>query len=331
MIAGSSRLKDGARLIFWFPVRWMIQLLPFRAAYLFGGILGDMDYLLSGRQRILSMARNIASALGIPMEPARRIVRQNLRNHLRNTLELIKYPGLNRDSIQPYLTFQGLAHLEKAMGQGRGVVLMTAHFGAKQFLQVALGLEGYPLNQINYHMNGSRLSPVQIRISQRQRIAIEDALPIHFISAGKFLRPVFDCLKNKEILIIAGDGSGIRSMMNSSYLPFDFLGARMKFPTLIVRLARKTGSPILPTFVFRKGAAHTVAFFPPLDTRTLDDQVVLKDYICLLERHIGTHPSLWEFWEEFTEDNLKLPPAGDTTALPCNRSVPPGGTLPGDD
>jgi len=306
MIARKNIIKDLFRLLFWYPIRWLILPLPFSALYHIGGLLGEIDYIVSGRKRIQRMSRNISEALGINRRTAKQIVRKNLRNHLRNVLELIKYPQLNRSNITSIVRYNGINYLNSAMKKGKGAILLTAHFGAKQLLQIALGLQEYPLNQVNFHLDGNDLSFIQKQISQRQRINIEKKLPCNFIPSKRFMRPVFECLKRNEVLIIAGDGIGLRKHMDMTYSPFEFLGKMMLFPTNAAILAKRTGAALIPVFVVREKIKHKIIFESPLNYNSEEDMESIKKYVQLLEKYIREHPYLWEFWEEFDEDNLLI-------------------------
>lgn len=304
MIVHKNIFKDLCRLLFWYPFRWLVLPLPFVVVYWMGGVMGYVGYYLFGRKRVRRMCINLSEGLGINAEKAKNIVRKNLQNHLRDMLELMKYPQLNRKRIASLVHYDGIDYLNTALKKGKGVILLTAHFGAKQFLQVALGLEGYPLNQINFHMNGEELSYVQKQVSQRQRINIEKQLPLTFIPAKGFMRPVFNCLQKNEVLIIAGDGIGLKRHMDVSYSPFDFLGKKMLFPVNAVDLAKRTGALIMPVFVIREKTNHRIVFEPPLNSCAGGQNEAVQEYVSKLEKYVRRYPFLWGFWEEFDQDNL---------------------------
>ncbi len=317
MIARKNIIKDLCRLLFWYPLRWLVLPLPFIVVYWIGGVMGDVDYFISGRKRVWKMRTNVSNTFGINGKKAKNIVRKNLRNHLCNVLELMKYPNLNRQRIASLVHYDGINHLNTALEKGKGVILLTAHFGAKQLLQVALGLQGYELNQINFHMNEEELSYIQKQISQRQRISIEKLLPLNFILAKGFMRPVFNCLKKNEVLIIAGDGIGLKRHMDTSYSPFDFLGKKMLFPTNAVVLAERTGAIIVPVFVIREKTKHRIVFEPPVncDCGSGEHVETVKKYVILLEKYVRRYPYLWEFWEEFDEENLLISSSKNNWAI----------------
>ncbi len=305
MIAHRNLAKDLGRIFFWYPLRWAVLLLPFRAVYEIGGLLGRLDVALSGRRRTGRMADHIARTLGCDDAAARRLVRANLQNHIRNVLEFIKYPQLQATNLAPVVTLVGREHLDQALQQGRGVVLCTAHFGAKQMLQVALGHSGYRINQVNYYKPDAELTWIQRHVGQRLRQQIEKKIPAAFISAVGSLRPVYRCLQNNEVVIVTGDGSGVPEHISKSYQVVDFLGRRMFLPTGPVALARRTGAALVPAFVFRDRHRHRVVIEPavalPAEAREADGVAQLAR---LIERTVRAAPALWEFWEEFEEGQL---------------------------
>lgn len=303
MKPAQNLVKDIGRILFWYPFRWVVQALPFRAVRPMGAALGYGDRVLSGGARIRRMRRNIAGAFGGDLRFARRVLLANLQNHAMNMIEFMKYPQVNARNCGRLVAWEGREHLDAALAQGRGVVLCTAHFGAKQVLQVALGHAGYRVNQINYHLEGDRLSFVQKNVAQRNRLRIEARIPCRFISAGGFLRAAFRCLHANEILIIAADGAGRKEDMDDSFRPFPFLGRKMLFPMNYVELARRTGAVLMPVFAIREKARHRIMFHPPLNAETGDP---VRQYVSLLERHVRQHPHLWEFWEEFEHGELLI-------------------------
>lgn len=305
MIAAPNLLKDLGRIIFWYPVRWLVLLSPFPLVYWAGALLGQLDYLISGRGRVRRMTANLGRALGCSRQQAEQIVRTNLVNHSRNVLEFIKYPGLGYKQLSSLVMFQGLDYLEEGLKNNQGVLLVTAHFGAKQLLQIALGQRGYTVSQVHYHMQRSELTLVQKHVSQRFRKQVEERLPVTFIPANGFQRKALLALRNNGVLIVAGDGSGLVSLIDKSYRPFDFLGSRMLFPTGAGAMAKRTGAVLLPVFVVREGVQHRIVFEPPIP---VDDPLqMVESYVRVLERYVKHYPHLWEFWEEFSEGHLLVP------------------------
>lgn len=298
MIPHKNIIKDMGRILFWYPLRWVVQMSPNNLIDFIARQLGGVDYFLSKSDRIDKMAGNISSALGVTDQAARKIVRDNLTMNISNNLELMTYPRLTRDKVDGIAVFESRDRLDTELKKGKGVVLLTAHLGTKQLLQITLGVCGYPVNQIHYHMGREELSFIQKNVAQRQRKKIESKIPVRFIPADTFMRPVIQCLKDNQILIMAGDGIGLKDRMDSSYLPFDIFGKSMRFPVGPALVALKTGASLLPVFAVRQKKRHKIIFEPPL-TVTDDINKATTAYVKRLEGYIRQYPAQWEYWEEF--------------------------------
>ncbi|SLM30395.1 hypothetical protein MTBBW1_2200049 [Desulfamplus magnetovallimortis] len=303
MIAHKNIIKDVGRLVFWFPVRWCINMMSFRAVYTFGTFLGILDYYISGRSCVEKMKKNIMQTLGYSKDKASMIVLQSLQNHSRNVMELIKYPQINKKNFSENVELKGIEYLDSALKKGNGVIMLTGHFGAKQILQVAFGLLGYPLIQLNYHMESEELSWVQKNVSQKYRLQIEDKIPVRFISSKGSLMSAVKALKRNEILLIAGDGIGIKEHMSKGYKSFPFLGRTMLFPAGSVGMAKFTKAALLPVFAMRNKHRHKIIIESPIDAE-LETDDALRKYIRILEKYVYLEPSMWEFWEEFEQGLL---------------------------
>jgi lauroyl/myristoyl acyltransferase len=302
MLTRPDIVKDIGRILFWYPFRWCVSPLPFSALYRLGTVLGSLDFRLSKQKRITKMIGNLSENTVGGCE-AMSVILENFQNHSRDNLEFLKYPRLSPASIGEYVLLDGAHILDQELKRGKGVILATAHFGAKQALQVGLGHNGYKVSQIHFHMSAEELTFVQKNVAQRFRKKIEEKIPVKFMAAEGFMRGAYECLRKGEILLVAADGIGLKAHMNESYAPFDFLGRKMLFPTGMASLAKRTGAAIVPVFTVREGAKHRLAFEPALNV-ALEEPAIVNGYVRVLETYVRRYPALWEFWEEFDEENL---------------------------
>jgi KDO2-lipid IV(A) lauroyltransferase len=281
-----------------------------------GKIIGLLDYLFS-KKRVRRMSKNLEQVFGgnSTEKELAAIIRENLGNHYKNIMELFKYHQLNEKNLERFVSFNGLNYLETELKKGRGIILGLGHFGPKQLILVALGLKGYKLNQVCYHMIEEELTFIRKYVSQKQRLKLERKIPAHFINLGRSLRPAFEALNKNQILLITGDGIGLPHHINQTYSEFKFLGKRCLFPLGMIILAKKTGASLLPTFIIRKGPHHNIIIEPPIEIDYSQEgqknQESLKEefkkFLRILEDYIRKWPSQWEFWEEFEEGNIIVP------------------------
>lgn len=317
MIIRDSVLRDLAKLVAWYPLRWWVAAAPWRLAYLFGEAVGLADSLLSRRRRD-RIAGNLLAAYGSRMTAAEagRIARRNIRRHYIEHMEFYRYATLTPDNLSRHIRFEGFEHLETALAAGRGAILVHMHFGCKQFPLVALGIMGRDVSQIGYRDEAAEdHSWVHRNVHLRIRMRLEDQFRVKHIHVGKSLRPAYDTLKRNGILMITGDGIGGIRGAGENYIPLPFLGRTMLFPPGPARMARTTGAALLPLFcVQQPDYSHTAVIEAPIarqltDDREADVRRTTAAFARVFETYVERHPEHWMFWEEFQE-GLLIPLAG---------------------
>lgn len=300
-------LKDTGRLVFWYPIRWLARLLPFRLIRLLGRVTGHLDYyLFKGRSQ--KIQRNMLYALGdqLSEQAGSKMVRKILGNHYTLILEFFKYPQINENNLKSIVDIQGIRHLEDALKGGRGAIIGHLHFGAKFLLIIVLGLKRYPINQIAYHMPKEKLTFIREKVSLKQRVKIEEGFKVKYIYPSETTRPAFACLEDNEILMVAADGIGELTVPYRGWVPVQFLGQRSYFPTGIAAFSKRKKIPVLPGSVFRQeNGKYKLVIGPSIDidyekqAHEFRKEVISK-LIKVLEHDIRQYPDQWEYWEEFT-------------------------------
>jgi len=255
------------------------------------------------------MSQNIQRALSCTPKKAHHIARTNLELHYIHLLEFFKFPQFSTKNIDRFVELKGLEYLDSCLQHKRGVILVHLHFGTMQIPLIALGLKGYPMNQIGQREpDNKNLSFIHRKVALRQRLKIEATIPANIINIGmtSTLRPAFRCLEQNEVLMITGDGRGGANPVGNKYIIVDFLGQKTYFPPGPVTIARKTGAKMLPLFCFRlPDGRQCLEIHPPLSlsfghNKELDIQKNTQLYADALSKEVRNHPEPWMFWQEFT-------------------------------
>ena len=63
-------------------------------------------------------------------------------------LDAYYYPFWSQRNLATYFDVSGLPHLDRALDQGKGAILLTGHLGAVCAGMVALGVLGYPIHHV---------------------------------------------------------------------------------------------------------------------------------------------------------------------------------------
>src|SRR5277367_420820 len=145
MIVQESIARDIVRLIVWYPIRWMVRIIPVSSAYRLFALMGTIHYKLSRhlKKRIPEMMQlGLKDRVPETMDWAKQ-TEKYLQVHYINQMQIFVFPSIRPETMSNYHHFTGLEHLDKVREQGKGAILLHAHFGPAHLTLQALGLKGY--------------------------------------------------------------------------------------------------------------------------------------------------------------------------------------------
>ena len=240
------------------------RLIGWRKISLMGRFLGRVIYHIDARSKE-SLAKEIVGILKDEKNKEKIIeaTKKCFENHYARVVETFFFGRLSREILGEMIEVRGIENINKALSYGNGVILLLAHFGSFLLPLPYLGYEGYKVNQLTGKQRHKSLINERLWAWRKHDA---DSLPVKYIQAEKFLRPMLSALKNNEILSIAFDGRD-----GSNWIPVNFLGRKAIFSSGPFRLARKTGASIIPTFVVRNSDdTHLLIFEKPFDLPQTD-------------------------------------------------------------
>jgi KDO2-lipid IV(A) lauroyltransferase len=169
----------------------------------------------------------------------RRTARDVYRNLGTTLVEIVQLSCWTPEDLGKHVHVEGLAHLEKAVEQGRGIVVVSAHIGNWEVaLAYAGGFLRLPLTAIVKRM---RFGPLD-RWLNRQRRRFGTTIRYK----QRALPQMMAVIRSREALTVLIDQS-----KRSEGVPVSFFGAQATATTVAALLARRYRSPILPVFCVR--------------------------------------------------------------------------------
>ncbi|MDH4023429.1 MAG: LpxL/LpxP family Kdo(2)-lipid IV(A) lauroyl/palmitoleoyl acyltransferase [Gammaproteobacteria bacterium] len=280
---------------FWQPRYWGIWLcvgilrlnafLPYRVQVAEGRALGWLLYhLLRGRRRIA--ATNIALCFPEAMPAARQ---ELLREHFASLgITLIEH-GLawwaSDALVRRLVDLRGRENLERAMAGGRGVILLTGHFGAQEFSGRAFGLS-CPTTAGFYRPSRN---PLVDEILRRLR---KKSAPI--LIPKQAVRRVVRALRQGMPVWYAPDQSYRRAQ--SALIPF--FGEPAMTTTALSELVRLGKAAVVPLFPTRlpNGAGYRLDILPALENFPgASPEADARRVNEIIEAHIRTVPEQY-YW-----------------------------------
>ncbi len=210
------------------------------------------------------------------------------RNQAENIIEMLRLPMIKTaDDARQLLDVDGDNFLAKTIGQKRGGILVSAHFGNWELLGLCSGLLVAPLTIVVKPLKNSRID--------RQINAWRTMHGNRIVYDWQALREGLRTLRNGGIVVMLGD----QSDPGGSFFT-EFLGRRTSVFLGPAWLALKTGVPLFVAMCRRTGDGRYKVdteeiAFSDLGTTKVDAEELARRYTNVLERYIYQYPEEW-FW-----------------------------------
>ena len=278
---------EAIEYLLFISLRWIAHKLPYRLVGRAGGLLGAMVFRCSNFRKKITVD-NLTRALptASPQE-IHRIALGAYRNYGTAVMEMLWASDQPSEVLKRTVRVSNLEVFNSAFAQGRGIILLSAHFGNWEFIVGPLRLHlNRSMSMIIQHQQNKRIDDYIDRV--RCRFG-NTSIPM-----GPSVREVLKVLSEGRTVLMLGDQSGPRESVF-----IDFFGrpaATRRGPAVF---CLKTGAPIVMVFLVRQSDSTYVATFETLDMTGLDcyseDNVVelTRRHTVVLESYIRKHPDHW--------------------------------------
>jgi len=265
-----------------------IQRLPLSLALWLGSFLGLPAYYLWRRRTGIALANLNRVWSGEKSEiELRQIARRMYQNLGQGFVEFLRLPLLTSENLRDRVSIEGMKHLEVARDQGRGVFLLSAHFGNWEMLSAVIALSGIPFNVLVKKIRNPRLNSF---INEIRRGA-----SVNPIDKEKGAEDMLQRLRNNEAVAVVLD----QHAHPNEGITVRFFGQEASTFKSLALLARRHKIPIVPVFIIReKFGFHRVVYEPALELCTgknVGNSILQDTQQCMdvLERYIRAYPDQW--------------------------------------
>lgn len=214
------------------------------------------------------------------------VVRKACVNLIKGHFDLFRLSRLSNKEILEMTRFEGREHMEAALALGKGVIMLSAHFGNVDILIQLPLARGVPLSSPVARIRPERLFQYMLRLRTSHGINL-------YPTDGPMIG-LYRALRRGEMVGLAADRG-----LEASTRCVEFFGAPAELPEGPVRLALSTGAPVVPAFGLRLADDTFLARVEPaLELpRTGDQEADLAAGMELvadfLERVVAQHPEQW--------------------------------------
>jgi KDO2-lipid IV(A) lauroyltransferase len=217
----------------------VVPRLPRGILSVFGRIVGRLAYVAnrSAREAVL---RNLAVVLPNAHPALRgRLAQRAFVHGVWGYIEILALAGATPQWLRARYTIDGWEHLDAALAQHRGVIMVTCHAGTPSAGGQLIALHGVATTLVVEPLEPNRLHDLVA--------GLRGVFGVRIITVGhESLREIIAALRRKELVGIVADrdvaGSGRE-------LPF--FGVPTRVTTGAATLALRTNAVVLPAFAFR--------------------------------------------------------------------------------
>ncbi len=212
--------------------------------------------------------------------------------HLARLLwEFVWFPFVSVARRQALVRVENLAALEHALAEGRGVLVLTGHFGSFE-VATAAGLESYPHARGRFYFVRRPIKPGWLDALVTRRFA---RVGFGVLPKRGGLEALLDRLSAGDLVVFPFDQHASRK----DGVLVDFFGHPAGTFRSLAVLALSTGAPVVPAASWREpGGRHVLRFEPPLapiDHADTNEAIRLntRAYNAALETLVLRHPEQW--------------------------------------
>lgn len=227
----------------------------------------------------------------VPEDEITRLAQAHYAHLARLCLEFLWFPWLSDKRRATMARVENLEALLAAHAQGKGVLVLTGHFGNWE-VATAAGLRRYPHARGRLYFVRRPFKPrwVDALVSRRFRRAGLEIVP----KRGR-LQTILDRLAAHDVVVFPFDQHAARR----DGVVVDFFGHPAGTFRSLAILALNTGAPVVPGASWREpDGTHVLRFeeaLPVIESEDVDEAIRqnTRAYNAALERLILRHPEQW--------------------------------------
>ncbi len=271
-------------------IEYLFTMIPFQFFISLGDLTGYILYYLLKKRRRTGLSNLYIAFPEKSEKELLDILKRSFQNISKDLLEILKYYVSPAEVFKKRITIIGKENLDQSIISGKGVVILSAHFGNFPVLCGRLAIEGYQVAVIFREIHNNFFRPFMSIIQEERGLTPIKDKPRH-----RCVGMSIKSLKKRGLLFLQID----QNPSKKAGIIIDFFGR--KIPTFRgpVSLAMRTGADIIPIFIMRKpNNHHQIIIKKPYKMKlTENKERDIRDNLQALskitEDYIRQNPSYW--------------------------------------
>jgi KDO2-lipid IV(A) lauroyltransferase len=280
-------LKSLIEYMLFLPVNALARALSYRGAGKLGSALGGVVWRCAGYRRGVCLENLTRAFPGKPPSEIDAIACGAYRGYGRALMEMLWSGGADEEELRSTMTLENPQVPLGALERGKGLILLSGHFGAWEFIVTAMSL---------------RLGRPVVAIAQPQRNRWIDAVITAnrnrfgsgTVTMHRSVREVMALLRAGKIVGMLGDQSGPKES-----LFIEFFGRPAATHRGAAAFSLKYDAPLVMFFFIRQADGTYRAVYEEVDrgglTGSSEENIVelTRRHTAILERYIRKYPDHW--------------------------------------
>jgi len=267
----------------------IVKAIPSSCLYAFAKNIATLAYFFAKKQRKIALD-SLGIAFGKEKSPQEieRIAKDCFTYIAKSAVELMFFfdkPQALRERVQ----IQGRENLDQALAAGRGVILVSAHFGNFPLLLGRLAVDGYKVGGVMKPMHDARME--KIFFKKREKFGVKT---IYSQPRNECVNNSIQALRNNELIFIPIDQN-----FGTGGVFVNFFGQQAATATGPVILAQRTKAALIPCFIIRGPLdQHRIVFEAEIKLEEGQNaqeviRVNIQKLTEIIEFYIRKYPAEW--------------------------------------
>lgn len=265
---------------------FIVYLMPLSMGRVIAKLLSRIAFFLVPKYRNITID-NLRSAFPDKSEAEiNKIAIKVFENLGKVAVELVNFPKINKSNIDKLVRMDNAHILDEEYKKGKGIVLLTAHFGNWEMLALTLRVKdcpGYAIGRrIYFHKYDEYLNRLR-RVND-----------VNIIYRDESLRKVLKILKANNIMGVLAD----QDVDSVEGIFVNFFGRPTYTPVGPAVLSMVSGAAIVPAFIVREGSKQVLKVEKPIErvdtgNREADIATITQKWSDVVESYIRKYPDHW--------------------------------------
>jgi len=270
----------------------LIRFFPRKIILLLGRETGRLFFILDRKHRSIAL-KNLYTALGKDKTPSeiKNIAKLSFQHFGKAFLDMIHLAQLKPEKRNSFLLTDGLENLQRALDKGKGILLLSAHFGLWEIISAILSKAG-KLNVV--------ARPLDNQLMEKELLKLRNALGAQVISKYHASRNILQALRRNEIVAILID----QNVLREEAVFVDFFNKKTSTTPGLAMFHLRTEATIIPAFCYpTRDNKYQIKILKPVEIPMSEDtqtNILNITQACtkVIEEQIRARPESWLWFHD---------------------------------